>query len=313
MRRGSVNGRLVVVLGASGSIGSSLLRVLARHPMRLRAVARRQRAPTVPGVDLRAVDLTEPGRMAEAVADADVILHLVAHMPAGWRVAEGDPLAERVNVGLVDDLIGAVRPGRSPVVVFTSTAGASGESPYGRQKLAAEKALEDASEAGILRGISLRLPTVYGSAHGHGVVAEMVRRAIAGEPLPLWGNDAGLVERDLLHLDDVTTALLAAIAHADSLAGAHWTIGTDVRVSLADLFATIAEVVSVYTRKAPVPVVTVQPSAVAEPADLRSVRVDSSAFRAITGWAPRVRLRAGLARTVSECFAGTPPVFGPRC
>ncbi|WP_234373188.1 NAD-dependent epimerase/dehydratase family protein [Streptomyces sp. H-KF8] len=61
---------LVVVLGASGFIGSPLTRALAGRPVRLRLVARR--ATPVPDgalaeTEVRTTDLAAPGAIAEAV------------------------------------------------------------------------------------------------------------------------------------------------------------------------------------------------------------------------------------------------------
>ncbi|NEB81460.1 NAD-dependent epimerase/dehydratase family protein, partial [Streptomyces sp. SID14478] len=67
---------LVVVLGASGYIGSAVLRELSRRPVRLRAVARGPFAPPVGGpaaTEVVRADLTEEGAVAEAVRDADAV------------------------------------------------------------------------------------------------------------------------------------------------------------------------------------------------------------------------------------------------
>jgi nucleoside-diphosphate-sugar epimerase len=307
----------VVVLGASGFLGSAISRALARRPIDLRLVARRETpvpADAVARVEVLAANLTEPGVLASAVDGADVIVHLVAHTDGGWRVADGDTVAERVNRGLVEDLVGAVR-GR-PVVLFAGTDTQVGltehvridgtepdhpRSAYCRQKLAAENALKQATVDGVLRGISLRLPTVYGhgpesSAADRGVVALMVRRAFAGQELTMWHD--GSVRRDLVHVDDVVDAFLAAIDHPDQLAGRHWLVGSGAGVPLGDVFSLVARTVARHTGKPPVPVVSVPPPAHAEPTDLKSVEIDSSAFRSATGWCPEISLVVGVERTV---------------
>ncbi len=89
---------LVVVLGASGFIGSGITRELARRSVRLRAVARRPTpvpAGHIADVEVVTADLTEEGMLTKVIAGADVIVHLVAYTDAGWRVAEGDTAAER--------------------------------------------------------------------------------------------------------------------------------------------------------------------------------------------------------------------------
>ncbi|QNP67937.1 NAD-dependent epimerase/dehydratase family protein (plasmid) [Streptomyces genisteinicus] len=309
-----------MVLGASGFIGSPLTRALAGRPVRLRLVARRP-APVPDGavadVEVRTDDLAAPGAIARAVEGADAVFHLVAATESGWRVAEGDAAAERLNVGLVRDLAAAfAATGRQgaqpPVVVFPSTtthlgAGPGGtvdpdqvKSTYVRQKLLAEHVLAHATSEGVLRGVSLGLPTVFGhgpatTAPDRGVVAAMTRRALAGEPLTVWGD--GSVRRDLVYVDDVVDALLAAHDHADLLSGRHWEIGTGTGVTLLSLFTGVSDAVAARTGRPAVPVVTVPPPDHADPADAEDVVVDPAPFHAATGWRPRTTLPDALHRT----------------
>ncbi|GLZ36485.1 NAD-dependent epimerase/dehydratase family protein [Actinokineospora sp. NBRC 105648] len=306
----------VVVLGASGFIGSGITRALARADVSLRVVARRP-TPAPAHVEVRAADLTDG--VAEHVADADAVVHLAAYTDGGWRVADGDTVAERVNVGLVADLVDALRGRPSPpVVLFAGTEtqvgltervridGSEPDNPrsaYTRQKLAAENLLKDATAEGVLRGVSLRLPTVYGqgpetTARDKGVVALMVRKAFADEPLTMWHD--GTVRRDFVYIDDVTAAFVSALDNADALAGKHYVLGSGVGEPLGKVFAEIAARVSATTGRPPVPVVSVPPPGHAEPTDLKSVEVDASAFRAVTGWEPRVPLTEGIRRTVAS-------------
>jgi nucleoside-diphosphate-sugar epimerase len=314
---------LVVVLGASGFVGSAVTATLARRPLRLRPVARRP--SVVPAdaraeVDVRTADLTGPGAVADAVAGADAVVHLVTHA-GGWRGADEDPASERVNVGLVHDIVAALahrrRPGPAPVVVLAGSTSQVGvpprvpidgtepdrpETTYDWQKLAAEQALVAATARGEVRGVSLRLPTVYGRSRtvhveDNGVVSAMMRRALAGEPLTLWSG--GHIERDLLAVDDVADAFESAVYHADALSGRHWLLGTGRGIRLDELFRAIAAAVSARTGQPPVPVVTVPPSAHATSTDQHSMVVDASAFRAATGWSPRTSLREGLDRTAA--------------
>ncbi|KUH37357.1 oxidoreductase [Streptomyces kanasensis] len=316
----------VALLGATGFVGSAVLRELAARPVRIRAVSRRPaRIPdgARADVEVRAADLTEPGEMAAAVADADVVVLATLYSAATstWRIEDGDSSAERVNVGLARDLVDALAArgaGPLPKVVFTGAASQVGPTDkevldgteedrpageYDRQKLAAERLLLDASARGVLRGTSLRLPTVFGygpgsTARDRGIVSAMTRRALAGDPITMWHD--GSVRRDLLYVEDLARAVVAGVDHTDALAGRHWLLGTGEGRPLGPVFQQVAVLVSDRTGKPPVPVVSVEPPAHAEAGDFASVTIDASAFRAATGWAPTTPFPEALRRTVAH-------------
>ncbi|MFD2415768.1 NAD-dependent epimerase/dehydratase family protein [Amycolatopsis pigmentata] len=329
MRSTSADERRTVVLGASGLLGTAITRELAARPGRLRLVGRRE--PAVPAapraeVEILRADLTTPGELARAVSGAGAVVHLVAHTTGAgqWRTAENDHTAERLNVGLMCDLIEVIRAQRAaapPAVVFAGSTSQVGRptapvldggepdrpvTEYDRHKLAAERALEAATAAGIVRGCTLRLGTLFSQGTGpgsldRGVVAAMMRRALDGRPLTMWHD--GSVRRDPICVDDVARAFVAALDHADTLAGKHWLIGTGRAVSVRNLFTAIAAAVAELTGKPPVPVVCVEPPEESVAGDLVDFVADPSAFRNATGWSARIPLPDALARLASSFVA----------
>ncbi|MGV9772525.1 NAD-dependent epimerase/dehydratase family protein [Streptosporangium sp. NPDC003464] len=315
---------LITVLGASGFVGSAVLTALAERPVSVRAVSRRPAAVPAAGpaeFEVRTADLTDAESLAAAVAGSDAVINLVLDA-SGWRGADDDSATARVNVDVMRDLVGCLRAGRKerpPVVVSAGSVSQVGPPPrspidgtepdrpqtsYDRQKQSAEGLLKRASHAGTVRGVSLRLPTVFGDGPDRGVLATMARRALAGEALTMWHD--GTVERELLYVHDVADAFVAALDHADALAGGHWLLGRGRGERIGDVFRTIADLVSAHTERPPVPVVSVPPPADARRTDFHSVVVDSSAFRSVTGWRPRVPLREALTLMV-RALAGSPP------
>lgn len=315
---------VIAVLGASGFVGSAVTAALAQLPVALRAVGRRPSSVPVTAAartEVRTADLTRAGAVAEAVAGADVVIHLVTHS-GGWRAAENDPAGRAVTVGVMETLCEVLsverRDGPAPLVLYAGAASQIGLPPehpidgsepdhpgtaYDHHKLAAERLLKRATAEGVLRGASLRLPTVFGHVAGaphvadRGVVAFMIRRALAGEPLTLWHD--GTVKRDLVHVDDVAQAFVAALGHPDELAGGHWLLGAGRGDPLGDVCRTVSGLVAARLGKPPVPVVSVVPPESAPATDFRSVTIDSSPFRSVTGWRPRLPLDVALGRTVA--------------
>jgi nucleoside-diphosphate-sugar epimerase len=311
----------VTVLGASGFLGSAMTSALAARPVLLRVVARR---PAYVPADARAevtvhtADLADPDAVADAVAGSDVVVNLLKHS-GDWRAADRDPLSRRVNVDSMRALVTALRrEGPPPVCVFAGTVSQVGLPPdrpldgtepdhpctaYDQQKLDAERLL---LAADAVRGISLRLPTIYGQgpathAPDVGVVAGMTRRALAGEPLTMWAD--GTVQREFVHVDDTVAAFLAAVDHPDELTGRHWLVATGQAHTLSDALHVIAKSVAARTGEPPVPVVSTPPPPHATATDLASVRIDPTPFRTASGWTAQVTLDEGVDRTAAALLA----------
>ena len=287
-------GARVVVLGGAGYLGSAVAARFSSAGARVRVVSRAPRPLAFPA-EVVAADLTEPAEVAAAVAGTDVVLPLVLYAGAGsWRIPpEHAAAAERVNVGVVAAAVAAAR-GATVVHAGTTSVAAASRTEYDRQKLAAERIVLAAG------GCGLRLPTVYGPGPhgpGRGVVTAMARRALAGDELTVWGDGAAL--RDLVYVDDVAEAFLTAVGYADRLAGRHWLVGTGCGVRVRGLFERVASPVSTRTGRPPVAVTSVPPPEEAEPTDHQDLVADPSAFRAATGWRPRVPLATGVDRTVT--------------
>ncbi|WP_223838805.1 NAD-dependent epimerase/dehydratase family protein [Nocardiopsis deserti] len=327
---GGTSRPLVAVLGASGMIGSAVTSALSQREAVVRAVARRVPDPP-PGrhADVRThrADLTRPGAVGRAVEGADAVIHLILDR-GDWRGAGDGEAGRCVDVDVVRELIEALRgrpgAGPPPAVLFAgsttqrgSTLGSGHVEPegpvsaYDRRKDEAEALLREATSEGVVRAVPLRLPTVFGPSPGgdRGVVAAMVRRALANEPLTLWHD--GAVRREFLYVDDVADAFLLALDHADSLAGRPWCLGSDRSERLGDVLGTVAALVAEHTGGDPVSVVRVPAPGHAQASDFTDMVVDSSAFRSVTGWRPRTPLDRALRRTVAAIAErGAPPPAG---
>lgn len=300
---------LVVVLGASGFVGSSVVAELARAGVRTRAVGRRATpVPVGARIEVVRADLTEPGVVPEVVSGADAIIHLAADIGGqrSWRGADNGSGTRRVNVDLLREVLAVVRHrgGVPPALLFASTAQAGSprcSGAYVEQKMEAERTLLHAAEQGVVHGAVLRLSTVFGrsptsGSPGRGVVLAMARRALAGLPITMWHD--GSVRRDLLDVRDAAAAFRVAWEHAPALSGQCWAVGTGTSQPMGEVFRILADVVAEHTGREPVAIETVAPPEHAAAADFESLTVDPAPFRGVTGWRARAGLRDGLREVV---------------
>jgi nucleoside-diphosphate-sugar epimerase len=307
--------KTIVVTGVRGYIGSALAEKLASKGYALRLVSRSPdpsaAASTQLRRDYRAADLRDPESWSELLYGADGVVHLSSR--TDLRAAETDPAHdEDINVRPLRALVKTARAmGTAPMVVFASAATIVGPSPdipvndaapdnpcsvYDLHKLAAEMILREGTACGAVRACSLRLANVYGYGGAsvnanRGILNIMMKRAIDGEPLTLYGNGAYL--RDFIHIDDVVDAFVSAIVTPAAWDGGHYVIASGRGHTLAEAYTMIAEVAMEQLHR------RIAILRVAEPADLHAIEKrnfigDSRAFRALTNWRPRFDLRAGI-------------------
>jgi CDP-paratose 2-epimerase len=164
-------------------------------------------------------------------------------------------------------------------------------SPYGCSKGAAEQYVLDYARTFGLPATVFRMSCIYGphqfGTEDQGWVAHFVIQALKRRPLTLYGD--GLQVRDILYVDDLADAMLAAHDAIESASGEAFNIGGGPAntISLLELLDVIAELLGER------PAYTVEPW---RPADQRYYVSDTSKFQRLSGWAPRVRVRDGVTR-----------------
>ncbi len=118
------------------------------------------------------------------------------------------------------------------------------------------------------------------------VIPTFIQRALRGEPLRLEGG--GAQTRDFVYVDDAVDAYYRALLKGPALAGAVLNIGTGVQTSIRTLAETVRRVTSSRS--------SVEVSR-ARLSDLPALCADTTRIRSELGWAPRVSLETGIART----------------
>ena len=309
--------RRVLVTGALGFIGSNLCRTLADLGAKVLAVD--SLLPDYGGnlfnlagyedrVRINIADVRGHG-MSYLVRDQDVLFNLagqVSHIDSMT-----DPFTDlEINCRSQLWILEAVRKNNPEVrIVYAGT-----RQVYGKpQRLPVDEThlLNPTDVNGInkisgefyhlvyhsvygIRASSLRLTNTYGPRqlirhNRQGFIGWFIRQAVLGETIQLFGD--GTQKRDFDYVDDVVDAFLRAGA-MDVADGQVFNLGGDEPVSLLDLAQTLIEIAGhgAYVLS-PFPPERKR-------IDIGDFYADTTKIRRTLGWAPRVRLREGLERTI---------------
>jgi len=159
---------------------------------------------------------------------------------------------------------------------------------YGITKLAVEKYLALFDYLHGVRYTIFRSANPYGERQNpegkQGAVAVFLAKAARGEDIEIWGD--GEVVRDFFYISDLVDACLSAIDRPGS--DGIMNIGSGEGVSLNNLLSAIKEVTGSDIRIKYTP---------ARKLDVPVNVLDISRAKSELGWAPKVDMRDGIART----------------
>jgi UDP-glucose 4-epimerase len=296
----------ILVTGGAGFIGSRLVAALADdNDVRvLDDRSRGSRAAVPDAVEFVDGDVRDASTVTEATADVDVVFHLAANISVDRSVAA--PIeSHRVNVDGTLNVLEAAREADARVV-FASSAAVYGEpasipvaesdrktpsSPYGAEKLSADRYVRLYADLYDLETVSLRYFNVYGpgglATDYSGVIDAFLTRARDGDDLPVHGD--GTQTRDFVHVSDVVRAnLLAAVTDR---VGTAYNVGTGESVTINRLAELIVDVTGSDSE-----IVHTSPRA----GDIDESEASIERAREALGYRPRVSLREGLETLVGD-------------
>lgn len=215
-----------LVTGASGFVGSALVRALLVNGWSVRAVARRDLSQLAAlGAETRQLDLAaDQDQTAELLRDIDVVFHVASKVAMWGKAAD----FEKQNVGVTSSLVRAAQAAGVKAFVYTSSPSVVADggnlrgvdesypypakylADYPRTKAMAERLVLAAdSLSGQMRTVSLRPHLIFGpgdSSLGPAILA----RAKAGSLVRLGSGDPVV---DFTFIDDCVNAhILAAEA-----------------------------------------------------------------------------------------------------
>lgn len=194
----------VLLTGASGGIGSVLVRrLVARADLEVKSMAHRSLVNNS-GCEVRLGDLTNPEMLAEAVDGVDTVVHMAA-LTTSARESE----YFRTNVIGTRNLINAcVVKGVKRIIYISSCAASLGGGGYSRSKLEAEECIKGSG----LKWLILRPSEVYGQREDDSIIRliHWVRRYPV---VPVIGK--GLTRLCPVYIDDVVSAIEEAILNKE--------------------------------------------------------------------------------------------------
>ena len=295
----------VVVTGGAGFIGSHIAWELAKDNevtvIDNLSTGKEENVP--PGAKLIRADIRDYESIAGPIKEADYVFHEAAQVSVVESIR--DPVfTEEVNVLGTLNIIRALLEGHGKLI-FASSAAVYGDnpnlplketerpkplSPYGVTKASVEEYLRVYSELYGLPAVALRYFNVFGprqSANQYaGVISIFINRALAGEPLVIFGD--GKQTRDFIYVKDVVRANLL-VAETRRANGRVFNVATGRQTTILELAMKIVEITGSNS-----PILFDKP----RPGDIRHSLADISEIRGL-GFEPEWSLEEGLKKTVA--------------
>ena len=226
-----------------------------------------------------------------------------AYADASGRLVQPPPRSKEQLESGRWELVGADGQTLTPIPTPETLNFAPG-SVYAATKASQELLLNSASEALGFSSVILRLQNVYGEGQSlqnpyTGIISIFFNRARQGLMLPIYED--GLETRDFVHVDDVVSALVAALDR-DVPSGTVCNIGSGVATTVAELATRLLEAARVE--------VDIRVTGQFRVGDIRHNFADIVRARDFLGFEPKVGLANGLRRFCT--WAAEQPAYDDR-
>jgi UDP-N-acetyl-alpha-D-quinovosamine dehydrogenase len=302
---------MILVTGAGGFIGTTVVSELARRAIPYRAISRAWRDD-----DFGIGNIHARTDWTAALDSVDNIIHLATCAHINETVA--DPIAHLRATNVDSTLNLAVQAAKAGVkrFVFISSIKVNGEATqrgrpftaedapnprnhYARFKLEAEQGLFDLSRASGLEVTVIRPPLVYGPGvkANFARMMDWVNREI---PLPLGSIDN---KRSFVFVGNLADLIILTTTHPNA-GGQVFLVSDGEDISTTELFRKIARALGRPPLLVPIPafLLAFAATALGQSATASrltdSLQVDVAKTRALLGWAPREDIDEALLQTV---------------
>lgn len=308
----SLAGRIVLVTGAGGFIGSHLVEALVEAGASVRALVRYSALGSrgwldavAPGVEIVHGDVRDAASVDAAVRGASVVFHLAALVSVPYSFAAPEAVVDTIVKGTLHVLTAARAHAVERVVVTSSsevygtartvpideTHPLQAQSPYAAAKIAADKLAESFGRAFDTPVTVVRPFNAYGPRQSaRAVIPTIITQLVAGRPLRL-GSLAP--RRDFTYVADLAAAFVAAAA-CQRAVGEELNVASGREVSIGELAGALISRIAPGTE-----ILEDRERLRPERAEVQRLLGSAARLRALTGWEPRWSLERGLDATVA--------------
>jgi NAD dependent epimerase/dehydratase len=311
----NLKNKRVLVTGADGFIGSHLVEHLLRAGAHVTALAQYnsfnfwgwlEDLPSLNQIRVVTGDIRDSHFCLSLAERVEVVFHLAALIPIPYSYRAPASYVE-TNIHGTLNLCQAALKGEVQRFIHLSTSEVYGrakyvpideehplqaQSPYSASKIGADAIAMSFYCSFQLPVLIARPFNVYGPRQSaRAVIPAIISQIAAGTKKVKLGDLT--TTRDFTFVDDMCRGLLG-VASLDSGLGEVFNIGSDVEISIGELFRLIAEIMSSDAE------VQIDPDRL-RPAksEVRRLRCDGQKLRDACGFQPEVSLREGLEKTVS--------------
>ena len=227
---------MILITGASGFLGSAVVRLAREHGLAIRAMARpTSRLDLLPNLNPEEIvraDMANPASLADAVKGVTAVIHCAATTSQGAPDLE---LSRRINVAGTQALIDACKSAGVLRFINISSQSAHPANPsvYGKTKLEQDERVK----ASGLDWTILRPSIIYGP-QSKGIFDKMLQYCRKLPVIPIIGP--GREEMRPIHVDDVAAAALTCIDEPRTIGQTYDLGGADV-VSFNDFIGQILD------------------------------------------------------------------------
>lgn len=308
-------GRKVLVTGAEGFIGSNLTEELARQGAEVRAFIfynsfgkwgwfDKTEAELLKNIAIFPGDIRDPHRVAEAVRNQEIILHLASLVGIPYSYHAPDSYVD-TNVKGTLNVVNACRSAGVKRVIYTSTSEAYGtalyvpidekhplqpQSPYSASKIAAENIALSFYYSFKLPVTVLRPFNTFGPRQSaRAIIPTIISQIYAGKRTIELGNLTPT--RDFNYVKDTVSAFMR-LAESSDVDGEVFNSGSGREISMKDLVELIIKITGRNVR-----VVRKQERLRPQKSEVERLVCDNTKIKRRCGWKPMVTLEQGLELT----------------